>query len=924
MARTAEELKGKPARFDIIFDRYVYPKTRKYDNEWVVFKCDITKVESGELPEEFGDGEGNDVGFVGYCPILDKNAKYCVEATLELNHQYGWQYKIESIYLKFDPKSKEELFSYITAITEPRVSRGLWEAKFDVYKAIKNNDINLLQTVPFIGPKRAVKIIDKFNEQIKYAEAFLTLGKYGIPKTAVMKIVDRYWGDAHLAVSKVLKNPYILVEEVRGYGWEKADELARKLGIDPDGKERCQAYMKYFLNEQAEDNGHSWLEVDDLCKSTAVKCPNLTPTQAKEWIQEMIDNKELFYAKMDGGEGGGVPLKRIGLYSLHRTEEEIAENLMRLKYAPNYEFENLDEIIKEAEGISGYEFTGQQKEAVRLISENKVTVITAMAGSGKSSTMLPVALALKKMGKFFAQVALSGKASLNLTEITHQEGETIHRLLGYRPRRPVSRDVSGSDGDGLEKFDEEIMKALDDEEGEIINGLRNEGAKRTNFTYNATNQLDVDAVIVDEVSMIGGGLFLSLLEAIPDKAKLILIGDEGQLEAIGYCNVLYDIRKSHAIPSYRLTEILRQSAKSGIITDSALVYNKKSFIKSSFAGEERHGELQDFKIVSAEGNAQIRAFVLREFREYLSIPGVKVEDIIVAATKRSAGALSAYHLSEDIQTLVNGRPQPEEVTIPYSDTGVKGGSITFRKGDRVLVTRNQYGMRSEIDWASHEWDSVKEMPPSLFGEMLKRYTKEVIENYVPSLDKNDPRRVTVYNGNLGTVLWTLKEQKAVCVQFPQGAVVFEGRGDSSGKTLDSLQLGYAATTHKLQGSGIPYVIAIIDPSAYTLNTNEALYTQITRAKKGCTLIGNPLGINRQIATSYVKVKKTWLGEMLYDTDKAIKEGQRAPRVTPVDESEEIEKKEEKIADNKQEPAKIRKEIRVKEFKPPRYDFPIEF
>ena len=262
------------------------------------------------------------------------------------------------------------------------------------------------------------------------------------------------------------------------------------------------------------------------------------------------------------------------------------------------------------------------------------------SNSGKSSTMLPVALALRRMGKSIAQVALSGKASLNLTEITHQEGKTIHRLLEYHPRITDSVDDKGTDGDGLSKFDGEIVT----EDGVI----KRDPDKKTysTFFYGKDNQLPVDAVILDEVSMVGGGLFLSLLEAIPDKAKLILIGDEGQLEAIGYCNVLYDIRKAgnSIIPSYRLTQILRQSAKSGIISDSAKVYRKEQFIKPSFTGAEIHGELQDFKIVATADAPQTRTMVLKEYSRIIGLPDVDVSDVIVATQKRAAGILSSLKI----------------------------------------------------------------------------------------------------------------------------------------------------------------------------------------------------------------------------------------------------------------------------------------
>ena len=91
--------------------------------------------------------------------------------------------------------------------------------------------------------------------------------------------------------------------------------------------------------------------------------------------------------------------------------------------------------------------------------------------------------------------------------------------------------------------------------------------------------------------------------------------------------------------------------------------------------------------------------------------------------------------------------------------------------------------------------------------------------------------------------------------------------------LDKLQLGYAATCHKLQGVGVPYVIGVVDPSAYSLLTNEALYTEITRAKKYCTLIGSPRTIRMAVKKSAVKAKQTWLAELLIEEYEAAEQSQ---------------------------------------------------
>ena len=105
-------------------------------------------------------------------------------------------------------------------------------------------------------------------------------------------------------------------------------------------------------------------------------------------------------------------------------------------------------------------------------------------------------------------------------------------------------------------------------------------------------------------------------------------------------------------------------------------------------------------------------------------------------------------------------------------------------------------------------------------------------------------------------------------------------------------LGYAATTHKLQCSGIPFVIAVVDPGAFTLLTYESLYTQITRAKKWCSLIGPVTNIRRAVITTYVRTKKTWLADLIRNNDAAIQKGERVPQVSKYEWTEEYRQEQE--------------------------------
>ena len=449
---------------------------------------------------------------------------------------------------------------------------------------------------------------------------------------------------------------------------------------------------------------------------------------------------------------------------------------------------------------------------------------------GKTLTMLPVVQALEKMGKNVACLALSGKAASNLGDITGAKdgGYTIHRWLSAVVRSKDSGDT---------KDEESNIFFVENHEKPFW--MRDAAKERVQ---------NVDAVFVDEVSMIGGSVFKWLLDNIPTKAKLILIGDEGQLEAIGFANVLWDIKRSCVIPAYRLTKIMRQAAKSGIITDSLKIYNKQPFVPADLVDEVVHGELQDFKIVNRDSYDEIIGKVAEECRYWLN-RGVPVEDMMVITQKRSMGKLSSVAMNNVVQRIVNGKTHPNEVTVDYYDNTPY--TVVYRPNDRVMVMKNNYKLRSD--------------QPNEDGEKV----------------------IAVFNGNIGTITnieknltgssskkgsGTLVYEYTITIDFPQGRGYYYVGPHHNGTygSMKEVQLGYAATCHRLQGMGIPYVFGIVDKGAYTLLTNEALYTEITRAKKYCVLVG-PVSVMRQtVRRSLVRGKQTWLAELLVETNERLR------------------------------------------------------
>jgi exodeoxyribonuclease V alpha subunit len=340
-------------------------------------------------------------------------------------------------------------------------------------------------------------------------------------------------------------------------------------------------------------------------------------------------------------------LGKIGSMRLYRLEEKIVEELFRLMNAERREIpENWEDRVRQAEILQGWEYEDEQIEAIKIILESNVCIITGWAGVGKTATVLG---ALKALGDIsFGMSALSGKASSVLQDSTGYESHTIHRLLRFK-----------------------------------------EGV----FEHNKENPLPYDVVILDETSMVNGNLFYSLIQSIKTGAKFIIMGDVNQIPPIGSLNIFHDLLKSSVVPSRKLTKIHRQARKSGIITNSIQIARGEQLIEKGFEGKETRGELQDFHIDIFDKSWKTFDKVIETFKEKLET----VKDytkISVIVPFNFNGDVSCYNINKTLQEICNPpNPKKNEVEISYA----KGKEVIIREGDLVLNTVNNYKLKAVVE-----------------------------------------------------------------------------------------------------------------------------------------------------------------------------------------------------------------------------------
>lgn len=732
-------------------NRIFFPKHTSSikSGEFAIFVADvIKKIENCEDIRETIKLKGN------VCS-LEYFEEYNVTCKLaERNDKFGDTYEILFINRKVDLTDKYKQKNFLMTILNEKIVDNLFNTYDNVIDLLENRDTKALCKIKGIGTTKALKICDIYEESKDYGEVYTELGQLGLSTNLIKKLVE-YYKSPDTVIDKVKTNPFSLVN-VDGIGFKKADEIAKKVGIQGSNPNRIKGCIFYILKEEGE-KGKSYLHYSELMKILYDNLGYVEQELINEVAKDLITNKEIYLS--NNGE-------YIGLRHYHDLEVGIKDELIRLRDSePNdkFDFSNWRECVKITEEEQGFDFSQEQLEAIELFTKVNIMALTGLAGGGKSSTAKGMADLVKDFS--ISACALSGKASVRITEATGLEASTIHTLLGW--------SASG-------------------------------------FLFNKNFQLETDVVIIDEATMINGELFYSLLQAIPSGAKVVIMGDVQQLTPIGNCQVFADILDSNSIPTYKLTKPHRQALESGIVPTSIKVANQQQIFDSTFEGSTILGNLKDMELMIYKENDLPSDLVVKQFMKRYNITNDLLETQVAVPTK-TRGDLCTYNINLKIQQLINPIMDKREHIINKLD---KERQYIIQIGDKVINTKNN---RNAID--------------------------------------EEGNKIAVFNGNIGIV----KEinNGMIKVDFDGIGLVTLNKNGSK-----SLELAYACTCHKLQGSGFKEIICALDNSAYMMLNAELLYTLLTRAKKYCTLIGKNSAIRLAISKRETKNKQTYLKELL--------------------------------------------------------------
>lgn len=749
-------------------------RIRYYKDNWGILYVTLLDREYGTVKVDKYNG------FIVKGCMAEPNYKdtFTVVGNEVEDPKWGTQYDLIYMGICSDLDTEDSQKIFLSKILTPTQIRNMYKVLKNPMDVLEKEDIKELIKIKGIGVKTAVALIERYKEHKDYSFAYIELDKYGLTPQQIRKIVN-FYHSSELAVQKIKDNPYILADEVDGIGWSKADGIALGAGVHPHAPERIKAFIMHFLEKNAQD-GDSFISPSLLMDGIVA---NIGDEIDDEHLRNVLYSmKDILWWDEDK--------TKIGLRKYYELEFKIAEELIRILNCENkFEYNNWEQKIKEVEEKQKWNYTDQQIEGIKTVLENQVVMITGLAGTGKSSV---VAGMLEELINYlFAQCALSGRAAARMTEITNVTGYTIHRLLGFIP------------------------------------GL--------GFTFNKKNPLPYDIVIVDESPMIGGYLFYSLIQAIKDGAKLIMLGDIGQLESIGVLNIASDIINSDKIPTVKLDKIHRQAEKSAIITESIKVRNGIQLCSESFHGKEIRGELQDLELDIYLNKEKTASKIIEKFKENL----FKVDNILdiqVILPMKTIGNASIFYINKELQNIYNPyNPSIKEIEITHK----KDLTYKIRIGDKVMNVRNNYRTLPNIKTEDINLE-FEDFDDDIF-----------LEDYEPP----QPDYVPIFNGNIGIV----KD-----IQPDYMIVDFNTIGEIivPSEHWKYIELGYAATCHKFQGSQSKVIIIGIDFRAFTLLTKEWIYTALTRAQEYCVLCAENKALRYAITQNGVSNKKTHLKDIL--------------------------------------------------------------
>ncbi len=701
--------------------------------------------------------EGKLYTLTGCMPGLSEGERVEAYGEWKRHPEYGEQFNVRMFERK-NPETEDEIEMYLGSGILPYVGKSTARKIVERFgkealEVIENSPERLTE-IKGITKAKSDEIYKRYVEQIGLKKIIVFFQKYSVSPNLAVKAY-RTFGDNIVAL--VRENPFILTA-IDGFTFKTCDRIAQNMEIPKSFLPRIYAGIKSVLLNSAYLSGHTFLPKTTLVGQTKMFL-EVEGDKIEDAISTLAMQGDVVLERMD--EFDGVYLKLF-----YDAERNVAMRLREMS-GMIYEVEQveLENMIALAESESEIILADAQRAAIDAVMRNTIAVITGGPGTGKTTIINTIIKIMEEQGKKIALAAPTGRAAKRMSEVTGVEAKTIHRLLENMP---------GSDGD------------------------------RVYFAKNEQNKLDCDILIVDEMSMVDILLMHHLLLALPQKARLIMVGDSDQLPAVGAGNVLRDIIESDSVECIKLTEIFRQAKESMIVVNAHRI-NKGHMPYCNDADN-------DFFMVNC-GDADYLCETIADLCQTRIPKAYGVDSIsqIQVLTPTRKTQIGVQSLNEILQRRLN----PPKV----KGAEKAAGGCVFRVGDKVMQNKNNYNL---------EWTRG-----------------------------NSEKGMGVFNGDVGFVTDISYLAKKITVTYDDEKIV---KYDFD--ALEELELAYAVTVHKSQGSEFDVVIMPMFDTHRLLMTRNLLYTAITRAKKLVILVGKEDILKKFVDNDNIQARYSGLKEKL--------------------------------------------------------------
>jgi exodeoxyribonuclease V alpha subunit len=675
----------------------------------------------------------------------------------EVHQKFGKQFHATDCEV-IPEKGRNGIITYLTAnvpsigmITATR----LYDALGDELVNVLNTDPSQVLELSFLTKTQSEAIIREWTEASESRTAAIFLTDIGLNASQVKSVFKKFGVKTKEVVNG---NPYKLCE-CHSVGFSTADNAARKLGIGVDDAKRVRAMILFAMRELTMSDGHMYSTSDQILRYISNKMFKRHAIAAFSHGEYTSDSH--FSSNLKSLQDSNDVVSFCDYIYLTQNwvhESMSADYISNIIDQPPREMGDLKEILSDFEESRDITLSDEQRDAFLLLDRSRFCVISGYPGTGKTTLVSAFVNLFEKASLHYVLLSPTGIAAKRLSQVTGKPAFTIHRALGYK-----------QDG---------------------------------GWEFHAGNRYHVDAVIVDEMSMVDGAVLYHLISALPPTTIVIMVGDSAQLPSVGAGYVLNNLMQCQQVPHVSLTRVYRQEKQSDIITVAHSILKGEPV--STRTNTSSQFVYMNFALDSVMDEACKMSTALKS----------KECNFQVIAPMYD-GELGVDNLNKRLREVLN-----EEFKSGKA-TKLKHGNVDLYEGDRVMVVRNDYDRM-------------------IFNGDVGKVTRVSI--------KQDEVEVKIFD-------WF--DQDSAVPRYVDKVFIFKIDG-----ARHMLKVSYACTAHKCQGQEFDYILMPMTMQYGIMLYRNLIYTAITRAKKKVFVFGDPKAFSFAIYNERETVRNSNLGDFI--------------------------------------------------------------